>query len=98
MARFRRFSSTNERLSVASDSASNLQSLVNMLITMSYSIDITLSGKPVTRLSIFTVSALCVRMKSVVSSQPTRKALIASGAVSIRWFEAKSVPDAMLPS
>ena len=43
-----------ERWSVASDCASNLQSLLNMPIVRSYSLDITLGGNPVTALSIFT--------------------------------------------
>src|SRR5215510_14503538 len=55
------FRSTNDRLRVASDSASNLQSLVNIPIARSYSFYITPCENPVISLSILTVSALCHR-------------------------------------
>jgi methylenetetrahydrofolate dehydrogenase (NADP+) / methenyltetrahydrofolate cyclohydrolase len=56
------FISPNERLSVASDSASKRQSLVYMPMTKSYCRAITFSSKWFSALSIFTVSSLCARM------------------------------------
>src|SRR5215467_869619 len=83
--------STKDRLRVASDSESNLQSLVNMPIVRSQSLDITLSENPVISLSIFTVSALWVRMKSIVSIQPATNAADSLGQPRIERIGADEI-------